>query len=319
MKKIALVFWVLLVALSCDKKSKIEKEISKIPVNVSVLRFDLEYQKARPADLPVLKSKYPYLFPEEYSDSFWIAKMYDTLQRSLFNEVAKTFPDFKPQKKELESFFKHVKYYYPSEDIPTVVTVTSDVDYNNQVFYTKNYLIIELDTYLGKNHEFYTGIQQYIAQTLDKKYMIADVASAFASAKVPKPTNLNFMSTVIWYGKKLYLESLLIPDKTEADLMEYTENEYAWAEANEGMIWQYFVENEILYSTSAKNRERFIYPAPFSKFYLPVDNESPGRLGIYTGYKIVKAYMEHNSVSLQQMLNTSEEDIFKNANYKPRK
>lgn len=319
MKKIWIVFCVVLATFGCKNESKAEKEIHKISVDVEVHRFDLEYKKATPQDLPVLKNKYPYLFPEQYKDSFWIAQMDDTLQRALLNEVEKAFPDFEKQKEELTTFFQHVKYYYPSQEIPEVVTVISDVDYKNQVFYTDKYLIIELDTYLGKNHEFYSGIQQYVTKTMDKKYMIVDVASAFATSKVPKPVNRNFLSNIIWFGKKLYLESLLIPEKSDADRLEYTKEEYDWAETNEDMIWQYFVEYEILYSTSVKNLERFVYPAPFSKFYLPVDNESPGRLGLYTGYKIVKSYMEHNDVSLQQMLNMSAEDVFKNANYKPKK
>ncbi|GLB49081.1 gliding motility lipoprotein GldB [Neptunitalea sp. Y10] len=305
--------------LGCDKSSQIEKEISEIPVEVKVKRFDLDYKKATPADLPQLKQEYPYMFPQEYPDSVWVTKMYDTLQRSLFNEVYKAFPDFEAQEKELASFFQHVKFYYPNDPIPTVITVTSDVDYKNQVIYTGKYLVIGLDTYLGASHEFYSGMAQYITESLDKKYMIVDVASAYADAKVASPRMKDFLSVIIYYGKKQYIEQLLIPNKSAAERLKYSEEQYTWAEANEAMIWQYFVENEVLYSTAPKLLERFVMPAPFSKFYLPVDNESPGRLGIYIGSKIVDAYMKNNDVSLQQMLNTSAQEIFKSAHYKPKK
>ncbi|GLB51148.1 gliding motility lipoprotein GldB [Neptunitalea chrysea] len=319
MKKIAFLLAIVITLLSCDKSSKIEREIGEIPVEVSVKRFDLAYKNTTPFELQDLKKEYPYMFHEAYADSVWVGKMLDTLERELFNEVYKAYPDFKEEKEELKKFFQHVKYYYPDTSIPEVVTVTSDVDYENQVIYSDKYLFICLDTYLGANHKFYSGIQQYLSQSFTKDYIIVDVASSFAISKVPAPQNRAFLSYIIYYGKKLYLESLLIPEKTDAQRLKYTTDEYAWAEANEDMIWKYFMEEEVLFSTKSKLLERFVFPAPFSKFYRPIDNESPGRLGVYIGSKIVASYMKNNDVSLQQMLTTSAQEIFNNAHYKPRK
>ena len=73
-----------------------------------------------------------------------------------------------------------------------------------------------------------------------------------------------------------------------------------------------------MYSTDNMLNQRFLDQAPFSKFGLELDNESPGRLGRYIGWQIVRAFMEKNPVSLKQMLTMSEEEIFKQSNYKPR-
>jgi len=59
-------------------------------------------------------------------------------------------------------------------------------------------------------------------------------------------------------------------------------------------------------------------PAPFSKFGLELDNESPGRLGRYIGWQIVRAFMDNNDIELKQLLAMPEEEIFKKSNYKPR-
>tara|TARA_R110002074_G_scaffold398112_1_gene589561 strand:- start:111 stop:341 length:231 start_codon:yes stop_codon:yes gene_type:complete len=76
----------------------------------------------------------------------------------------------------------------------------------------------------------------------------------------------------------------------------------------------------MLFSTDSKLLGRFINPAPFSKFYLEdIDADSPGRLGQYLGWQIVRAYMEQNDVNLKEMLITSTEDIFNNSKFKPRK
>jgi hypothetical protein len=43
-------------------------------------------------------------------------------------------------------------------------------------------------------------------------------------------------------------------------------------------MWRYY-RKEMLYSDDQKLMPRFINPAPFSKFYLEIDNESPGQVG----------------------------------------
>jgi hypothetical protein len=68
-----------------------------------------------------------------------------------------------------------------------------------------------------------------------------------------------------------------------------------------------------LYSDDQKLIPRFINPAPFSKFYLEIDNESPGKVGDI-GWQIVNSYMKNNEVSLQQLLRTNAQEIFEKSN-----
>ncbi len=145
------------------------------------------------------------------------------------------------------------------------------------------------------------------------------MANAFAKSVVAPPQNRSFLSQIIYYGKELYLKDKLIPFKTDAQKIAYTQEQMDWAEANEEQIWRYFIEREVLYSTDSKLAPRFLDPAPFSKFQLELDNVSPGRVGRYIGWQIVRAFMDNNKVSLQQMLSISAEEIFEKSNYKPRK
>jgi hypothetical protein len=125
---------------------------------------------------------------------------------------------------------------------------------------------------------------------------------------------------MIYFGKQLYFKDVMIPFKTEAARIGYNQQQLDWAIANESYIWRYFIEHELLFSTETKLSGRFITPAPFSKFYLEdIDAESPGRLGQYIGWQIVRAYMENNDVSLKDMLIKSPEEIFNNSKFKPRK
>jgi gliding motility-associated lipoprotein GldB len=311
---------VILISLhSCKNETRVSEDVSKIQLNLTVQRFDREFAEAKPGDIPKLKQKFPYLFPKQYSDSVWIAKLKDTLQNEIFSEVNKTFPNFDKETADLELFFKHVVYYFPKYRTPEVITVISDVDYSNRVILADTLLLIGLDNYLGKDHKFYGGIERYIAAGLDKTYLISDVASAFGKTKLRYPSDRTFLAQMIYYGKELYLKDKLMPLATDAQKIVYTPEEIEWAQANEEQIWRYFIEREILYSTDNMLAPRFLDPAPFSKFRLELDNESPGRLGRYMGWQIVRAFMNNNDVKLNQLLDLSADEIFKKSNYKPKK
>ncbi|MBT8206623.1 MAG: gliding motility lipoprotein GldB [Eudoraea sp.] len=304
---------------SCKEEANIHSEIAGIQLELEVNRFDQEFAAVSAENLDVLKNKYPYLFPVQYPDSVWLLKMQDTLQQALHQEIDLAFGDFNTQKEALELLYRHVNYYFPKQQLPRVVTVSSDVDYNNRVILTDTLLLIGLDNYLGKDHRFYSGIERYIAAGLDKKYLESDVASAFAKKVIPPPADRNFLSQMIYYGKELYLKDLLLPLQADEDKIGYTKEELNWAEANEEQIWRYFVEKELLYSTDRGLGPRFLDPAPFSKFRLVLDNESPGKIGRYMGWQIVKAYAQKNNVPLKSLLNTPSKTIFQEANYKPKK
>ncbi|WP_420321740.1 gliding motility lipoprotein GldB [Flagellimonas sp.] len=305
--------------LGCKTEDKTEENISKIPIELSVLRFDKEFANTTAEGIPALKAKYPYLFPSQYPDSVWIAKLTDTLQLELSHEVDKAFGDFDEQTKELESLFQHIIYYFPSYTTPKVVTVTSDVRYNDRIILTDSLLLVGLDNYLGEEHHFYEGIQRYIAAGLDKKYLSSNVASAFAKTVLQYPRDRTFLSRMVHYGKELFLKDKLLPQTTDAQKITYTDEEMNWVMENEEQIWRYFVEKELLYDTDAALDRRFLDPAPFSKFRLELDSESPGRVGRYIGWQIVRAFMAKNDVTLQQMLGLPADEIFKKSNYKPRK
>ncbi|MDC6365839.1 MULTISPECIES: gliding motility lipoprotein GldB [Flavobacteriaceae] len=314
-----LTFLMMFIHSGCKKSDKTAEQISKIPIDMTVARFDREFAEAEPYDIPKLKSEYPYLFPEQFADSIWIAKLTDTIQLELSEEVDKTFGDFGEESEELKSLFQHIKYYFPGITVPKVVTLTSDVRYQDRVILTDSLLLLGLDNYLGKNHHFYQSIQRYIALGLDEKYLTSDVASAFAKKVLRYPRNRTFLSRMVFYGKELYLKDKLLPNISDAQKIGYSEGQMDWAIASEEQIWRYFVERELLYSTDAQLDRRFLDPAPFSKFQLELDNESPGRLGRYMGWQIVRAFMEKNKVSLHELLDVPADEILKKSNYKPKK
>jgi gliding motility-associated lipoprotein GldB len=318
LKKLVLCCFLVLF-FSCAEEDEREAEIAKIPVEVQLERFDQRFATADAEDLPGLKRDFPYLFPQQFPDSVWIEKMQDSIQLELNDAVAEKFPQVQQLEFDLEGLFQHIKYYFPQQKLPRVVTLTSEVDYRNQVIWADSLLLISLDTYLGEDHQLYQGVQEYIRNNMQQEFIVPDVVSAFGETVVPKPTSRNFLAHMIYFGKLLYLKDRLLPAAEDARKMKYSAEEMEWARNNEEQIWRYFVENELLYSSDTELYTRFLYPAPFSKFYLQLDNEAPARLGQFIGWQIVKKYMEREEVALQEMLSTDAETIFKKSNYKPRK
>ena len=303
--------------IGCENKDKIAEEVNMIALDLKVSRFDNVFANASASDIPNLRIEYPYLFPAP--DSVWITKLQDSLQIELRQEVKTEFADFEKETVDIELLFKYIKYYFPKYPVPRIITVTNDVDYNNRIILADSLLLIGLDNYLGPEHKYYSGLQNFIAQDMNRDFMVSNIASAFANKVVSRPKERTFLAQIIYSGKILYLKDKLMPFHTDGQKITYSQDQLVWARANEEPMWRHFIENELLYSTDIKLSQRFLDPAPFSKFGLELDNESPGQLGRYLGWQIVRSFMDKNEVTLQQLLNLSAEDIFKKSNYKPNK
>ncbi|MGC6431362.1 MAG: gliding motility lipoprotein GldB [Jejuia sp.] len=320
MKKGVLFILVVFLVVSCKKDSKIEGDIAKINIDIEVERFDQFFGTSAVEELPKLKKAYPFMFAEKYTDSFWVEKMNDTIQQELTKELGKVYPNFNTPETEIESLCNHLKYYYPAFRPPRIITRTSNVDYRNKVIITDTIALIALDNYLGKDHHFYDGIQKFIKKNFEPSQITVDMAGEYAKKYIFQPQRKSLLDEMIYFGKQLYFKDVMLPNTTEAQRIGYSEDELAWAKANEQYIWRFFIERELLYSTDSKLPNRFINPAPFSKFYLEeIDTNSPGRIGQYIGWQIVKAYMQNNETSLDTMLKMKPEDIFNNSKFKPRK
>lgn len=304
--------------LSCDKKNTIEKAVAEIPLEVKIERFDKIFFETPPQDLEKVKKEFPYFFPAGNDNSIWLNKMQDPLWRELYTEVQKKYANIEPVKSELTSLFKHIKYYFPKTKTPKVITIISEMDYSNKAIYTDSLVIISLELYLGKEHKFYQ-FPNYIKQNFEQKQIMPDIVSSFSLQKIAPLTDKKMLSQMIYYGKQLYLKDLLLPEYSDADKMGYSEQQIIWCQENESYMWRYFLENEMLYSDDQKLIPRFINPAPFSKFYLEIDNESPGQVGAWIGWQMVRSFAKNNNVPLSDLLKMNAKEIFEKSKYKPSK
>ena len=308
-----------LILTSCAKKSSVNSDVINIPMEVNLQRFDQEFVETAPQNFQVLRQKYPSLLNTGATDSVWFQKRNDTLFQEIYAETQKQFSDLTELEKELKLLFQHIKYYFPNENPGRVVTLISEVDVMNRAIYADTLALISLDTYLGKDHKFYTDFDAYLLTDFEKERIVVDLAEHFAAQRTITPQDRSFVSQMVYWGKIMYAKELLLPKASENLLMGYTQEQLDWVKANEAQVWKYFVEGKYLFDNDVKLVARFIQRAPFSKFYLELDQESPGSVGVFVGWQIVRSYMENNNVTLQEMLLQDDSTIFEQSKYKPKK
>ena len=306
--------------LSCNSKSKTENAIEEIPVSMKAIRFEQDFFNTKPSDLGKLKKQYPLFFDQGTPDTYWVEKMQNEQWRELYSEVEKKYKNFAPQQLEIETLFKHIKYYFPQVVVPTIYTVIAEMDQNNKAIYANDKLIIALELYLGKEHRFYSEFPEYLKVNFDQRQILPDVVQSFAFGILKPSTSNTLLSQMIYAGKELYLKDLLIPDYSDAERIGYSNEQLKFCQENEQYIWTRFIEDKLLYSSDSKLANRFINQAPFSKFYLEIDNETPGRIGQWTGWQIVRSFAENNpEVALKDILKMDENHLFEKSKYKPKK
>ena len=220
----------------------------------------------------------------------------------------------------LENAFKHVKYYYPNAVVPDIIVVPSA--FNFGVTSIENVILISLEMYLGAENEYIAKIPaeyipNHIKALMKKEFLVTDIMRSWIDYSfLSENPETDFLGNIIRQGKIAYALRAFLRDHSEETLLRYTKEQLTWCKDNESNIWNYIVTNEYLFSANQNIIQQFIGEAPFTTG-LPQD--SPSRVGIWMGWKIIQAYVEENpDIGLVDLL--SEEDDNKILrSYKPNK
>ena len=305
---ISVLFW------SCSNR-KTHKDATQ---SYELIRFESIFYDAHPDSLVEVEKRFPYFFPKSYPFSVWVNRRTDSLQLALYEQTKSiSNSDIHDQ---LSPFMEGLPRVFENTGVPKkVITITSDVDYNNKVILNDSMALIAIDNFLGVNHHMYEGIAFYLRQGMELNQLSKELAESFANNRIALPEDRTFLAQLIYSGKIQFLKQSILSDYSEDKILGYTPDQLAWAMTNEKEIWNFFVSKELLYSTDPELIKRFISPAPFSKFYLNSDVDSPGQIGQWLGLQIVKAYQKKERKSITQLLNTPYRELFEKSKYKPRR
>lgn len=230
------------------------------------------------------------------------------------------FPDFESEQlPEIETAFKHYKYYFPEKHIPDLYTCFSSFGYS--VVMLDSIVGLGLDKYLGKhNSDVYdkVGYSQYQKRRMIKEMIPVDIMRSVAESDYPYETEVsdNFLDNMIYEGKMQYYLNCMLPKTADTLKWRYTGKQLAWAEKYEQKIWNYIAERKLLFSTNKMEIRKFTGDGPYTTVFTDI---SAPRAGAFIGFKIVESYMMNNpELSLQDLL--EEKDIRKllaGAKYNP--
>lgn len=344
MKKWIVYSGLLFFLFSCNNDGKDIPDISGIKADVSIKRFDRDIANLDSnnvaAGLNELYQQNPQLttiFLEnilglDSASTLTGVKNFLTLSQNLFDTINIVFKDTKDLEKQFQEAFRYVKYYYPQYQVPVVYTVAGPMDALAQSDYglTPNFLRpgimgISLQFYLGKDFSVYQDpffIQNvaplYRSRRFSKEYIIADAIQLVVNDLFPdQSSGKPLIEQMVEKGKQWYLLDKFLPTTSDSVKTGYTQLQLDWCSKNEGMIWTYIIKNEDLQSLNPAVLQTYIGEAPFTQG-MPQDY-SPGNIGQWIGWQIVKKFAEKNSaLKPEEIMKTAATKIIEEAKYKPK-
>ena len=124
------------------------------------------------------------------------------------------------------------------------------------------------------------------------------------------------LDILIDHGKRMYLLDLFMPFEKDEIKLGYTTAQLKGTSENEGYIWNYFTENNLLYETDILRFRSFVTDGPLtSEFGIG----SPGFISLFMGRQIIRAYMEQKpETSIEELLKLDAKTILSTSKYRPK-
>jgi hypothetical protein len=323
--------------LSCNSGEK-TPDVSKISISLKTQRFERELFALDTAhfqaNLEQLIAKYPS-FGENFlsvilgTDPQWNAdsvasyvKGFVAAYRNVYDSSETVFKDFSPYEMELKKGLQFVKYYFPNYKVPeNIVTYIGPLNGYGDIV-SDDDLIVGLHLHLGKNFSLYKSelVQQtypdYISNHFEPDYIVVNNLKNIVLDLFPeKLEDRSLVQQMVEKGKRLFVLSKVLTGSDENKLIGYTAVQLKDCYEHEKNIWDLFVQNNLLQTIDNNIIKNYIGESPKTQ---ELGDASPGNIGSFAGWQIVKKYMKkYPETSLQKLMATDADTIFQEAKYKP--
>lgn len=243
--------------------------------------------------------------------------------KKLFSDVEKQYGNISDMEKAFTEAFSLLKYHFPQAVIPRVYTTVAGLFYEMPIIYHDTNLVISLDMYLGKDYKTYQQlgpeVPKFISRRFSKEFILPDCFKemSYQYIKQEKAEN-SLLDAMIYEGKRLLFAESMLPNMPDSLIFPFPQKTILWATNNEANIWGYLIENDYLYSKDNTIIRKFIAEAPFTNFF---GQQSPGRVGAWTGWQICRSWIQKNpDKKLSDLMNeTDAQKILTESKYKPKK
>ncbi len=326
----------LLITSCVQDKKKISEDIKE--QSLELYRFEQDLFGIKPELVPdglqELKDKYGSFFElfafqitrlgsrdsAEMNRNF-IHFLSDTNFRAVYTECEKVFPDFETERHGLENAFTRYSSLFPGNTVPKVITMLSVFSYPIVVDSTS--LGIGLDMYLGTDNKYYFTLEPplplFLRKKMRKEYIVTDAMKGWLESDYGiDESRAKIVDMMISQGRTLCALDKIVPDVHDTLKSGFSSSQLEWCTTNEAKIWSFFIENKLLFSDDPNLLQKYVSDGPTTNGF---PKESPGNIGKFAGWMIVRSYMDnHPDVSVKSLM--EEKDlmkIFQQSKYKPAK
>jgi hypothetical protein len=239
---------------------------------------------------------------------------------ALFDTVAVHYPSTEAIEADLTKGFQYMLHYYPKYKVPRLVYFVSGLANWGVVSY-ENILGIGLDMFLGEQYPFYKSVGQpdYMYINFRKESIAPSVFSTLYNDIHPfQDEEKTLLEMMLQKGKQQYFVEKMLPFVSLEDRIGYTKAQLDWCTQNEAMIYNFFLDNSLMFEKNWSKMRRFVVYGPNTS---GMPAESPGNIGTWLGLQIVKSYVEKNPEADIETIFKEEnaEQFLRKAKYKPRK
>lgn len=315
-------------------------DVSNLKADIHIQRFErdlfgIDTTQNETAQLTALQQKYPNfygLFVSQimnFGEPNDVQKTHSQLlqfiknadMRYLYDTCMVQYPNLSDLENELSQAFKYVQYYLPNQRVPQVISHISA--FGPAALTVNDELIgINLDMYMGSDFEPYSTSEfpQYLIKRFRKEYIATNSLKAYIKgiytmndADLPR-----LIDQMIYEGKLQYFIDKTLPNTPDSIKIGYSKSDLDWCTKNEAEIWAFLLEKELLYNTQSKNFYKYLDEAPNTS---GMPAESPGRVGVWVGWQIVRQFMRENpKMTFDELMAIKDgQEILKRAKYKPKR
>jgi hypothetical protein len=336
MKRALILLFGLSFLYSCNN-NKIP-DVSNIQINLTTRRFEKDFFSLDSTHfapgLNQLIAKYPTFgenflttilnvdpkWPEDSTNAYVLN--FQKSYKAVYDSSSKVFADFSPYEKEIRQGLQFVKYYFPEYKAPQkIITYIGPVDGFGDII-TDDAIIVGLHGHLGKNYSLYKTemvletYPEYLTDRFEPGYISVNAMKNIVLDIFPeKLEDRPLVQQMVEKGKRLYALSKVLPYMAENKLIGYTEQQMKDCYDHEKVIWDLFIQNNFLQTIDNNIIKNYIGEGPKTQ---ELGDASPGNIGSFAGWQIVKKYMDRNpKTNLKELMLLDNETVFEGAKYSP--
>lgn len=291
------------------------EDLELVPETVKIIRLDKQLTNIKTSkelqkfliENPVYTRSFYRAFAEDtafVNHLFYIYNQPDS--KAFYEETAASYGDLSDIERDLGRAFVRIKEQFPDFKSPKVVATFTGLE--NDLYVSDSVIYIALEAFAGKSASYRPQQPNYILERYQKEYIVPTIVR-FISDKynVSDAIDNSLLSDMLYFGKAFEFTASVLPEVESNIIIAYPDTSMRQVWNAQGIIWAYFLDNQLLYEQNARAKERYIGERPAVPEIGPA---CPGRIGQWLGWRIIQAYREENpdvTVADLMKINNSQE------------